>query len=192
MLKEYVVIDNFFDNPEDVRDMALHHYKYYDQETHPDPDHMQQFPGIRTNYIDRLDTNLSRFIIEQQAAIGNFIANNSIDWDNPNNRVWNTFSLTFKDLNKRLPQWHQDYVDPTDNLCDYYYGGVVYLNKNVRKGRGTSIKLSSGEVVNVENKFNRFVLYDSRLKHTITRSFGTNKKNGRLVMTQFIGFNLKR
>ena len=192
MLKEYVVIDNFFDNPEEVREMALHHYKYYDKETHPDPDHFQYFPGIRTNFIDRQDTHLSKDIIEKQAAIGNLITNNSIDWSNPNNRVWNTFSLTFKDLNKRLPQWHQDYIDPTDNLCDYYYGGVVYLNKNVRKGRGTSIKLSSGEVVNVENKFNRFVLYDSRLKHTLTRSFGTNKNNGRLVMTQFIGFNLKR
>ena len=55
MLKEYVVVDNFFDDPEDVRNMALHHYKYHNQETHPDPDHMQQFPGIRTNYIDKLD-----------------------------------------------------------------------------------------------------------------------------------------
>lgn len=191
-MREFFVLDNFFEDPDEVRKRALNYFRFYDASDHPDPDHLLQFPGLRTNYINLQDTELSQMIIEKQAAITNFITNNRVDWSHEDSRVWNTFSLTFKNINKQLPQWHQDFIGENDNKCEHYYAGVVYLNKNVRKGRGTKIELSSGEIVNIENKYNRFVIYNSKLRHTIAKSFGWNKDNGRLVMSQFFSFNLKK
>ena len=37
-------------------------------------------------------------------------------------------------------------------------------------------------------KFNRLVLYDGKLLHSIAKSFGSNRFNSRLVLTTFYSF----
>ena len=50
-----IVIDNFFDNPDVVRNIALH-AKYFTKENHPGD--IAGFPGFRTNYLNEWTPDL--------------------------------------------------------------------------------------------------------------------------------------
>ena len=41
------------------------------------------------------------------------------------------------------------------------------------------------ETINIENKYNRLLLYNSNIKHQPTDNFGDDINNSRLVMTIF-------
>ena len=51
------------------------------------------------------------------------------------------------------------------------------------KKSGTTLYLN--ETTYLENKYNRFVLYNSNIEHEPTNNFGTDINNSRLVLTIF-------
>ena len=52
---DYLVIDDYFEKPKDVRELALN-ATYYTKETHPG--NIGNFPGHRTNYINEWNKSL--------------------------------------------------------------------------------------------------------------------------------------
>ena len=181
MLNSLFVIDNALDNPEEIVDFAKQQ-QFYELDTHP-TEKNSYWSGLRTECVSNSDMYLF------SSTVNNLL--DKVFTESFGKRIKYSFEWSGSASYHILDE-SQVFNKNWFHVDASAYAGVVYLNKNVRKGRGTKIKLSSGEIVNIENKYNRFVIYNSKLFHTISKSFGWNKDNGRLVMSQFFSFNLKK
>lgn len=77
--------------------------------------------------------------------------------------------------NLETDAWHQD----LGSTC----AGVIYLNKNPEPNTGTLLNIDE-EIVTIENKFNRLVLYDASILHRVQNTFSLDK-DPRLTLTIF-------
>jgi hypothetical protein len=173
-MKTHLVIDNYFDNPFDIRSIALD-AKYYTKENHPG--NIAMFPGYRTDYINVWNEELYKYLLFRQLEN----AKQLIDL-NEFKEYWTKFSFSWTD--KSIPII--EHIDFTDNWNGFkkFFGGVIYLHPTPPKNSGTIIK----NIDVVENVFNRYVMYDAMLPHAIENSFGENLNDSRLVLTHFIYF----
>jgi hypothetical protein len=180
-MKKYIVVDNFFNEPDSFRNFALQQ-KFYDKENHPH-DGLDAFPGKRTDYFN--DTN-SQFFKDVNDKIRQPLCElddvNDLVGTNVNCLLQISFSYTLKGMNTPI------HTDPVAPGYKSRYGGVVYLNPEITWDRardtGTTLYLKE-ETINIENKYNRLLLYNSNIKHQPTDNFGDDINNSRLVMTIF-------
>lgn len=168
----HLVIDNFFDDPFTIRDIALN-AEYYTKETHPG--NIGEFPGYRTNYINEWNPELYNYLLNRQMEnvkqlidVGEFT------------EYWTKFSFSYTGSNVPRIE-HQDFLENWNGF-KRFFGGVIYLNPEPPENTGTILT----GVTTVENKFNRYVMYDATKLHAIENSFGDTKINSRLVLTHFI------
>lgn len=167
------IIDNYFNDPDSIRDFALNQV-FYSKETHPGD--IAQFPGMRTDYINNLDLGLYNNLVESQVnALQTVIKKYNFT------EYWTKFSFSYT-LNNVGIGLHRDFTDNWNGFKKFY-GGVIYLHPNPEKGCGTIVNSKT-----VENKYNRYVLYDATHLHGLEGSFGTTKYNSRLVLTHFMYF----
>lgn len=172
----FVIQDNFFDDPDSIRKHALS-LKYYTKENHPYG--IGVFPGYRTDYFDKINSKFYN-------AIHNKILPHISKLENVNHpkekytdfNLQISFSYTFKGANSFR---HTDSISPGYKVR---YGGLVYLYPKPPKKRcGTTLYLK--DTIYLENKYNRFVLYNSNIEHEPTDNFGSDINNSRLVLTIF-------
>ena len=174
------VIDDFFDNPDAVRALALRQ-RYYRPKDHPD--HLDKgqlvstHPGKRTEKLNE--------IVEMQPTYLEVIDGykNKFGYND-----WWYHSVFFQSTRKQdLPSWvHQDEkdlrVDKRVLIC--------YLSPNPDENAGTSFYDKTGPdaniIFNIKNKYNRAFVYDSRYYHQSNDYFGDTLKNGRLFLISFI------
>ena len=177
----YIIKDNFFEDPDGLRKFALS-LKYYTKTNHPqlkkDPKGIGAFPGYRTNFYDQIDSifykNVHHNILPHVSKLEN-VKHPSEKYTRFNLQI--SFSYT---LNGALSFRH------VDSIMDDYkvrYGGLVYLHPDPPKKSGTTLYLN--ETTYLENKYNRFVLYNSNIEHEPTNNFGSDINNSRLVLTIF-------
>jgi len=188
-----LVIDNFVDNPYEMRNFALN--------TEFDVIHPTNFPGKRTKqYPQEGILMLLRKVLK---PFYNEVIFNPI-----------TLSGQFQVTTINDVSWiHRDdtYTRNHDWLKNYTSLSIVlYLTPNAPVESGTSfyhneyennIKDSLAEplkeekevnkykykkVACVANVFNRAVIFDSSIYHTAETYFGTNKYDGRLTVTYFL------
>ena len=186
------IVDNFFDNPDYVRELGLS-LNY--------PDHSGQYPGLRSDYLHNIDRVLFQYI-------GNKIYS---FFDSKNPDSW-TIRMQFQ----KVKPFSQDKWDIRNRGWIHrddksYFGGVIYLNKNADPDTGTSVyrskngfqyfskeedeikrKLYEGdenfnideytkefinfnnqfiETVKIDNVYNRLVLFDNATYHGV-RTYG--------------------
>ena len=170
----YKFIDNFFNNPDRIRDVALN-ATYYIKEDHPGD--IAQFPGHRTDYLNEWNTDLYNYMLDRELDI----VRSLIDLT-PYTEYWTKFSFSWTD--NTVPRI--EHVDFDDNWNGFktFYGGIIYLTPNPPKNTGTIL---SG-VTTVENVYNRYVIYDATKPHAIEKSFGKTLNDARMVLTHFIYF----
>lgn len=205
------IIDNFYDNPHDIRNFAL------SQKFYPNTDN--RWPGARTKQIDRLDESLYHYFCNKILSI--FYNVNDISNFN--------ISASFQKIKPFHPQKfnknnrgfiHQDFT---------LFGGVIYLDVDYEERTGTSIytptdkwwypqdkihreansfklKKYSGkeltdkeielwdksreryiESVRVENIFNRCILFDGGNHHGVP-FFGTHERLTQVFFVNNISF----
>ena len=169
-----LIIDDYFPDPVSIRKIALNAV-YYTKDIHPG--NIANFPGHRTDYINQWDTNLYNYLLRRQLEN----ARRLTDIDQYT-EYWTKFSFSWTDAS--IPRI--EHVDFDDKWNDFkvFYGGVAYLNPNPPANCGTILT----NVTTVENKFNRYVIYDATKLHSIENSFGDSVNNARLVLTHFIYF----
>jgi hypothetical protein len=169
---KHLVIDNFFEDPISIREIALN-ASYYTKESHPGD--IAQFPGHRTDYINNWNKELYNYLLTRQLDCVKHLIDIS-----QYTEYWTKFSFSWTD--KSIPRI--EHVDFDDNWNEFkvFYGGVVYLNPAPPKETGTILT----DVTIVENKFNRYVMYDATKRHAIENSFGETLEDSRLVLTHFI------
>lgn len=170
----YLIIDNFFDDPSFVRKIALN-ATYYTKESHPG--NIAMFPGNRTDYINNWNIDLYNYILSRELDCVKQLIDIS-----QFKEYWTKFSFSWTDKNAQIAE-HSDFSDNWNGF-KVFFGGVIYLNPNPPKDTGTILT----NVTTVENKFNRYVMYDATKRHSIENSFGKTLEDSRLVLTHFIYF----
>ena len=157
---KYKEIYNFFDNPDEVRELALS--QEYGDCTRT------YFPGKRSKSFGE-----DSFIYEK-------IVSTVV-------RDLNEFNWTTFDLVAQFQYTTQDTIcnEHTDGNGEEEYGfsGVIYLNPELPEGDyGTTIGGTK-----VSNEYNKLVYYDQNILHKPTGTFGTDLFDSRLVVAFFIG-----
>ena len=187
------IVDNFFDNPDDIVEVA-ESFKYYSPDT-------GNWPGTRTKQLHVLNHRLFTYFGQKIHLL--FHDTCPEGW---------TMQCHFQNIrpfaegNKNRGWVHQD--------IDTHFGGIVYLSKNPEPNTGTSIyKAKHGysnqylselkikerhylgenipdeeydeafnammeqftETVTVENVYNRLVLFNSKTYHGV-KTFGSQPR----------------
>jgi len=178
--EKIIVIDNFLKRPNLARLKGLRQ-KYYTKDNHPNPYSVNKFPGIRANDLSVIDPKFNNHLMTrlQYAIDGSQSVSGKIN-QNAEECKFN-YSLTFEDT-KYYYHYDTDYGMGQTN-----YAGIIYLNKNVPMGYGTTLVLPE-ETINIQNVYNRLVMYPTSVFHSLSGSFGSNRFNGRMVISIF--FNL--
>ena len=171
-MKNVFVCDNFFDDVEKIRDIALSSRFY-------SPDEIMRnvnWRGFRTRELglsnNKLLINLKKYILDK--IVDKF---NLKDYS-----IETFFHLTYSDTKNTLKnfddkKWHRDNTEG--------YAGVVYLTPNPPKNSGTSI-IFDGKINEIENCYNRMIVYPSHYTHAPTDLFGNTIENGRITLTFFV------
>ena len=172
IMENIFVWDNFFDNADKIRDIALSSRFY-------SPDELMRnvnWRGFRTRELESYHNEL---LINSKK----YILNKIVDQFNLKDYIIETFfHLTYRDTKNTLEnfdkkKWHCD--------ANCRYSGVVYLTPNPPKNSGTSI-IFNGITNEIENCFNRMVVYPANYTHAPTDLFGDSIKNGRVTLTFFV------
>jgi hypothetical protein len=179
-MKNYITIDNFFNDPKELKNWALKQ-KFFTIKNHPWKETLGKFPGFRTDYINNIDMDKFNYIMINLLKACEIFYEKSFE----EFTSWVSFSYTLDDI--KTPDWHTDETFSLSELSKFEkkLSGILYLNENVKKEYGTLIMDNNKETL-IENHFNRLVLYPSDKLHSVAKSFGKNKKNARLVLTVLI------
>lgn len=178
MFKDYVVIDNVLDDPQELVDLAKK-ISYYGPENKFIPVDNKNLPplgswqGYRSDLLHQIDTELFNRVFNQVF----FKVFNSITITGMNYNLAAYLHVLTKDHVPNEDWWH---VDEKSMLA-----GVIYLNEKPKKDSGTMIKVN-GKSVTIDNKFNRLVMYRSKQLHSVQGTFGQNLDNSRLVLVFFL------
>jgi hypothetical protein len=184
MIKDYIVIDDILDDPQELVDLSRE-ISYYSKEDQGIDGitikEMRQhsafseskWRGYRSDFLHEINRELFQ-------KTYNLIVRKILDDLNPDISFMYSVNSHLHFAPALIPYydawWHQD------SSC--LFAGVVYLTKNPEPDSGTILKLNGKEIV-VENVFNRLVLYRSNIVHRPQKCFGDNVENCRLVMPMF-------
>ena len=178
MLIDYIVIDNVFDNANELVECAKQQ-TYYSLADHPlDKNSKTTWAGKRTDLLNTINPELATKL---SSAIGNkvmrqCIANSVTNWDYRLMIDMYFHYLSSSDVYSK--NWlHKD--------SGKLLSGVVYLDENPNVHSGT-IVFRGDEKIAVSNEFNKLVMYRSDYTHTPESGYGHNQNDGRLTLTFFI------
>lgn len=164
-----IIIDDFFDNPDEIRDYLSSLTFYF-------PTKEQRWIGSRTIPITH-------------TMLG-------IDVDEYIKNKLSTYDIKYKNL---VFEWYFHLMVETDkgdgifelkerHTDDDYrtYAGVIYLTPNPPENTGTTFFGKDEEIIGrVQNKYNRFVFYEGSIPHSVTNPFGKSGWDGRMALTMF-------
>lgn len=196
-----IIIDNFYDNPIDVRNFALKQ-KYLK---------VEKIPGLRTegfatrdhyNKLQKIMSHLGGkihfFDIEKKTSNGSFhyttTKDNGLGWKHIDNDVPNNDN---KDNNKKISKWAAivyltpnaplsagtglfEFIDSTKDEED-----TVFLKNGTELKKHSYDKTKWRVTDRIANIFNRLVIYKSTNYHSALDYFGTNINDGRLSQIFF-------
>jgi hypothetical protein len=177
MLKDIFVADNVFSYPDEVVKWA-NLQKFYENKTE------ELEPKKRTYWQGNRTLNLS---CGENKEKNNILMNdvlNACFLDQYNNFSYKfswAGSMFFHRLDKNCI-FNNKWVH-TDPKC--LYAGVVYLNKDPPVNSGTMVYLENDKIEYVENKYNRLIMYKSKLEHSPVCGFGEGETS-RLTFTMFL------
>lgn len=208
------VVDDFYDNPHDVRELAL------SQKFYPNDD--GRWPGARTQQIHTIDEYLFNHFCEKILSI----------FYNINDILNYKISTSFQ----KIKPFHSDKYNPLNRGFIHrdgtLFGGVVYLDLDPEEMTGTSIytfrrkwycnnkldnisndikfkkyggeELTNDDIsiwdesrsqyfesVRVENVFNRCILFDGNNHHGVPY-FGTRERLTQVFFVEDIIFDTKK
>ena len=201
-MMKLVIEDNFFDNPDYLREIAL---------SLDDEWRMNETVDCRTGWKGRR-TDPFRIIEDHHDILNKYSkqlfdyvydALNLSEYTYPNSEGFNGYAdgaeiSGLKPERLTITSYFHITTESTKNgFSDFWTdrfhkdylpcAGVVYLNPDAPLNAGTSILDGpKNQFVNIENKYNRLVAYDGYYIHGLSNVFGDSKETGRLTFTFFI------
>lgn len=196
----HIVIDDFYENPYDIRDFAL---KLNYNSCHLPRFHSKSFSNV-------LQYNKIQNILYPFAGkIKNFYIENTIDENDPELFYGDSYNGSFQfSIGSKIPWIHMDNLSFNYNneiILPNSWAGIVYLNPNPPNNTGTNLfklkdtykhdsfihkyhrhDLNKWDIIDtIGNKFNRLILYRSNTYHSADSYFGTNINDARLIQLFF-------
>ena len=160
-----IVIDNFLEDPDRIREEGL---ELGYTKAQPNSPGWKGFRCLHTNMVDLELIELIRNKLNEMDP--KFIGSNL--------RCFFHYTLN-EDMSNTIH---------TDGIFDY--AGVLYLTPNPPPNSGTAFYDDNNEEIDyVENVYNRLTIYPATIPHSIKESFGDSINNGRLVYTVFLSTN---
>lgn len=183
MIKDYIVIDNALESPDEVRDELLKMEFYSNEEFtlegmrvgNDKEKPTGNWRGFRTkdlvNYFPAHAKRLAEPLLTRAFGFNLSLGSNSV-------ALFGHIATSRMDsyVNYKT-RWHID-------VCESF-AGVIYLNKEAPKDTGTFLKLKN-KTLKIPNVYNRFVLYKSNIRHRPGAFFGSDINNSRLTLTVFL------
>ena len=176
MIQDIIVVDNIFKDPDSVVNFAKT-LQYFTQEEHPAE--KSYWSGIRSRSISLIDKKIWKdltgdVIFKSLAHTMGFNKTFTVDvsWDVA------MFFHQLREEDKYQDSWY--HIDPK-----LVYAGVVYLDKNPKPNSGTLIIKDDKTKVEIDNVFNRLVLYRSDYYHSALGGYGKTIDDSRLTLTLF-------
>lgn len=166
------VIDNFLDNPEEVRKFAIQN-KYYP------PTVSDNWLGFRTKVFNEKDPGLVGDILKK---VSNSLEK-KLKIDSKNFSISSYFHYSPEISQILAGNVFDDYKFHIDYNSNY--AGLIYLSHNPPANSGTSFIKSEG-VFEVSNKYNRMVFYNANILHAPTSFFGEAIDDARLTFLFFV------
>ncbi|CAB5221651.1 hypothetical protein UFOVP242_6 [uncultured Caudovirales phage] len=180
MLKDYVIVDNVLREPELLVDLSRS-IKYYTNEK-------KIAKGIQATLIEESLQPLSGYWRGYRSELLSII-NKDLFLKINSNILEKAFH------HNNFSYYIDSFLNLNDQSIPYYDGwwhtdggliaGVIYLNENAPPNTGTLIK-HNGTIINIENKFNRLVMYRTNLVHRPAGFFGDSLETARSTFTFFI------
>lgn len=158
------IIDNFLESPGLWKEYALKQEYFKDE---------SGYPGKKTKPLDEINANLFHSIARKIIIHAN------------GRQGFQRLKLQFactttEDIFQNVI--HQD--EPFYNVA-----GIIYLNENAPKDTGTKFfELINGqhvETINVENLYNRMIIFDPAKWHAPSGTFGNDLATSRITITFF-------
>jgi hypothetical protein len=171
MFKDYVIVDNALKNPQKLIELSKT-LKYYSSDEYDANKPKGNWSGYRSDSLDVVD---HEFFCETFNEISQTLFNNILISE---------FNFMVEAYLHYLPkkfQVNENFMH-TDNGS--IFAGVIYLNENSPKNSGTILNINDNNFI-VENKYNRLIAYNSKIKHMSQNSFGETKDDARLTLTFF-------
>jgi len=185
-----LIVDDFFDNPDEIRGIGLSRYFRYGGVNNGGWKGERSFsirdlgntcpccqqeinPGFRSE---------QNFLIEKSQKIFD-VCKEHYNIEDENIIITSYFHITTEETKNSMPYFSQEKFHQDTCLV----AGVVYLTPDAPPSAGTSILYAEeNKFVNLENKYNRLVAYESHRIHALSDTFGTTKETGRLTFTFFL------
>jgi hypothetical protein len=171
-----LIKDNFFDNVNELRNIALSSDYKCSENIMFDPG----WRGYRTEELELLENDLLNDC--SQKILNSVSEFYKLD----NYSITTHFHISYTRTKETL----EDFENKKYHFDPVPYAGVVYLHPNPPKGTGTSIlDGENNNIVSVENFYNRLVAYPGNFIHAPTNLFGDKIEEGRMTLTFFIEKN---
>lgn len=186
--KSFVVVDNFYQDPDSVREFAM----TLDFQFHPGyhkgkrTDKTYHFPGLKESFEKILGRKIADF--------GRYGTNGCFQYCIGGDQLVYHYDMqTYAGMLYLTPD-----APPQSGTCFYRskYNKVRKIEVGKEKDPETNLIFKNGfldptefELVDrVGNVYNRLVLFDARLIHAASDYFGSNLENGRLFQLFFFDF----
>ena len=98
-MNDYIIIDNFLNDPFDVRDSRALILPFWKKEEHPFPESLGKFSGYRTEYLHILDTELYREVESKLLCAIRIMKNFNANLSN----ISTHYSFQYTDRKFKLP-----------------------------------------------------------------------------------------
>jgi len=159
-----IIIDNFFEDPDSIRNYALNlEYRSPNRNNH------EYWLGYRSFAHCR---ELEEYIFLKIKSYNQNI-----------NKLLYFFHFTLTETKKTSPWDFEDYKIHTDM---FRFAGVIYLYPQPPKNTGLCFYNENKIFMHsVENIYNRFIFYPGNFFHAPDNFFGDSKENGRLTLSIF-------
>ncbi len=185
---DILIKDNFFENPDLLREIALSidNYRVDYVATVPPSgwrgERTLQLRSLKNDLLNQCDQKIFDTCY-QHFDLSNFKYPYTNDYAK-NLTITSFFHVTTERARQAFSDFGQDrYHMDFNTAC----AGVIYLNPEAPSKAGTSIfDGENNRVINVENKYNRLVGYEGSRVHALTDVFGESRETGRLTYTYFI------
>jgi hypothetical protein len=189
------VKDNFFKDPDKIRNTALSLYDWVTRDHVNDPAGWRglRSSALRDYKIDFLD-DISEQIFKYTSIVRELDEWRYPWWEGTDNgrrankplkepMITTYFHQAPAYIANSLPNFLQTRFHTDDLPC----AGIIYLTPDPPPKSGTSIiDAEAVEFRHIENKYNRFVAYDGYIMHGVSGLFGDSLETNRLTLTFFI------
>ena len=165
-----IIKDDFLDDPYMILD-RVSTFDFYSKHTHPnlsDDPTTSGFPGLRTDHIHNIDQVLFGYILYKIAPL----YKHECGLDNINAK----YTFSFNKIKKDTHTWEH-------NDGEHCIAGILYLNPEPIDPVMTGTRI---DITNIENKFNRLIMYDGSQTHQQNGAWGDTWNECRLTMNMFI------